>query len=203
MRSREAAPPPDRIQVLLGATDRLNGLVRDPAASNQADISETMAELAKLRREFAAAGTGGASAVERNHPGDKPLRMLLVEDDFTSRFLLQTFLSRYGECHVAVNGKEAVEAFRCARILGQPYDLICMDIMMPEMDGCEAVRQMRAMEAAEGISSTHGVKIVMTTTVHDVKKVMQCFSELCDGYLVKPIDLSELLGHMRSYQLVE
>ena len=40
--------------------------------------------------------------------------MLLVEDDFASRLLLQTFLSRYGECHIAVNGREAVEAFRAA-----------------------------------------------------------------------------------------
>ena len=40
------------------------------------------------------------------------MRTLIVEDDFTSRLLLQTVLSRYGECHVAINGKEAVEAFR-------------------------------------------------------------------------------------------
>jgi two-component system chemotaxis response regulator CheY len=54
----------------------------------------------------------------------------LSKDDFTSRLLLHTFLSRYGECHVAINGKEAVEAFRESRKNGGKYDLICIDIMM-------------------------------------------------------------------------
>ena len=129
--------------------------------------------------------------------------MLLVEDDFASRLLLQTFLSRYGECHVAVNGREAVEAFRSALERGQGYDLICMDIMMPEMDGREAVRQVRALEEAHGILSTHGAKIIMTTAVDDLKEVIRCFMELCDAYLVKPIDLGKLLRHMKAFQLVQ
>ena len=131
------------------------------------------------------------------------MKTLVVEDDFTSRLVLQTFLSRYGECHVAVNGWEAVDAFRAALEGGQPYDLICMDIMMPEMDGTEAVRQVRALEEARGILSTHGVKIVMVTAVDDMKEMIQCFQELCDAYLVKPIDLSVLLKQVTSYQLVQ
>jgi len=50
------------------------------------------------------------------------MRTLIVEDDFTSRLLLQTFLAKYGECHVAVNGKEAVAAFKAAEESGQYYD---------------------------------------------------------------------------------
>jgi two-component system chemotaxis response regulator CheY len=115
--------------------------------------------------------------------------------------LLQTFLSRYGECHIAVNGREAVEAFRSAFEQGQRYDLICMDIMMPEMDGREAVRQVRAFEEAHGVLSTSGVKIVMTTALDDVKEVIRCFQALCDAYLMKPIDLAQLLNYMKSYQL--
>jgi len=130
------------------------------------------------------------------------VKTLVVEDDFTSRLVLQTFLSRYGECHIAVNGSEAVEAFRSALETGQKYDLICMDIMMPEMDGREAFKRMRAEEESRGILSTSGVKIIMTTAVQDMKEVIRCFKELCDAYLVKPIDLSELLKHVRSYQLV-
>ena len=77
-----------------------------------------------------------------------------------------------------------------------------MDIMMPEMDGREAVRQVRALEEARGILSTRGAKITMTTTVSDIKKVFQCFKELCDAYLVKPIDLSRLLSYMESWGMV-
>jgi two-component system chemotaxis response regulator CheY len=98
---------------------------------------------------------------------------------------------------------EAVEAFRAAMTRGETYDLVCMDIMMPEMDGREAVRRVRAMEEANGILSSSGAKVIMTTTVDDVKEVILCFQELCDGYLMKPINLAELLEQMNLYQLAE
>jgi two-component system chemotaxis response regulator CheY len=101
-----------------------------------------------------------------------------------------------------VNGKEAVEAVRLALEQGQKYDLICMDIMMPEMDGREAVRQVRVLEESRGILSSSGAKIIMTTAVEDIKEVIQCFQELCDAYLMKPIDLGQLLSLMKCYQLV-
>jgi DNA-binding response OmpR family regulator len=43
----------------------------------------------------------------------------------------------------------------------------------------------------------------MTTAVDDVKDVARCFNDLCDGYLIKPIDLAQLLSQMKSYQLVD
>jgi len=200
IRSREMIPTPDRMRVLLRATDCLQEMIENPGASNQADIAELMAALAGLRADQrVSAGTPRASAIAPS----RQLRILLAEDDFSSRFLLQTFLSRYGECHIAVNGKEAVETFRFALERGQRYDLICMDIMMPEMDGREAVRRMRSLEEEHGILSTHGAKIIMTTAVEEVKEVIRCFHELCDAYLMKPIDLAILLSQMKSYQLVQ
>jgi len=130
------------------------------------------------------------------------MRTLIVEDDFTSRLLLQAFLSRYGECHIAVNGKEALTAFRAAQESGQRYDLICMDIMMPEMDGQTAVKEIRALEEAGGTLSTQGVKIIMTTALDDVKNVVESFKSLCDAYVFKPIDTGKLLAHLREFCLV-
>ena len=193
VRSRHLTPSPERIRVLFGALDRLQELIREPGESHAADISESMAALIRVCAEAPLP----AAALSR------PLRTLLVEDDFTSRLVLQTFLSRYGDCHIAVNGREAVEAFRGALDKGLPYDLVCMDIMMPVMDGREAVRQVRALEEARGILSTSGVKIIMTTAVEDIKEVIQCFRELCDAYLTKPIDLAKFLSYLKSYQLVE
>lgn len=130
------------------------------------------------------------------------MRTLIVEDDFTSRLLLQTYLSRFGECHVAVNGKEAVDAFRISLENSHTYDLICMDIMMPEMDGQEAVRQIRALEEAGGTLSSSGVKIIMVTALDDVKNVFTSFKALCDVYLFKPIDTAQLLAHLKELNLV-
>ncbi len=188
---------PQRTGILLRAADRLQKLIRQPGASNHADTAEIMDALAGMDGEKAE-----VSAADREEQGNRPLRVLLVEDDFASRLLLQSFLSRYGECHIAVNGKEAVEAFRSALDEGQSYGLICMDIMMPEMDGREAVRQVRALEEARGIFSTRGAKIVMTTAVNDFREVVRCFQDLCDAYLTKPISLVKLLRQMRSWQLI-
>jgi two-component system chemotaxis response regulator CheY len=202
VRSRKLVPTPDIVHVLLCATDRLSDLLENPVTSNQADISEVVSALTRLYEDHRTpVRTEDTQTWSKGHRNGI-LRMLLVEDDFASRLLLQTFLSRYGECHVAVNGREAVDAFRLALDRGQGYDLICMDIMMPEMDGREAVRQVRALEEARGTLSTFGARIFMTTTVEEVKEVILCFKELCDAYLTKPIDLGQLLNHMRSHQLV-
>jgi two-component system chemotaxis response regulator CheY len=130
------------------------------------------------------------------------VKSLIVEDDFASRLVLQTFLSRFGECHIAVNGKEAVEAFQTAVKEGQRYDLICMDIMMPEMDGHTAVRLIREQEEGQGIPAK-GVKIIMTTALSGVKEVSTAYYEECDAYLVKPIDLGKVVAELSSLGLAQ
>ena len=121
------------------------------------------------------------------------MKILIVEDDFTSRVLLQELLTPFGECHVAVNGKEALAAFAKALKEHRPYDLLCVDIMMPEMDGQTALKEIRAQEEALGIYSHRGAKIIMTTALDDVRNIMDAFHGLCDGYLVKPIAKAKLL----------
>jgi two-component system chemotaxis response regulator CheY len=130
------------------------------------------------------------------------MKTLIVEDESTSRLILQTVLSRYGECYVAVNGREAVAAFQMAAQNGSSFDLVCMDIIMPEMDGKQAVKLIRAVEESLGVKPTLGVKIIMTTVLTDMKEIIQSFQHLCDAYLFKPIDTAELISKLRSFRLV-
>ena len=130
------------------------------------------------------------------------MKTLIVEDDFTSRLLLQELLQGYGPTHTAVNGREAVAAFGQAQAAGQPYTLICLDIMMPEMDGQTALREIRQLEEDNNIFSSEGAKVIMTTALEHPKDVIAAFSGLCDAYLVKPIDKSKLLEHLRTMRLI-
>ncbi len=131
------------------------------------------------------------------------MKTLVVEDDFTSRLLLQEILKNYGPCHAASNGKEAMEAVRTAINSGEPYDLICLDIMMPEMDGQEALQQIRALEETKGIIAITGAKIIMTTALHDSKNIFASFKGQCDVYLTKPVDKAKLLDELRKLKLIE
>lgn len=131
------------------------------------------------------------------------MKALIVEDDFTSRLLLQQILNPYGECHIAVNGKEAIEAFMVAWAEGSRYDLICLDIMMPEIDGQEVLKRIRSMEETDGASAVNGVKIIMTTALRDKKNVFTAFEEQCDGYLVKPIDKAKMIDYLKDFGLLK
>jgi two-component system, chemotaxis family, chemotaxis protein CheY len=131
------------------------------------------------------------------------MKILIVEDDFTGRIMLQKMLSPYGECHVAVNGKEAVTACRRAIDSKEHYNLICLDIVMPEMDGHTALEEIRGLEDTLRIDKNKRARIIMTTVRNDIKSVTVAYKQLCDGYLVKPFDKAKLFEVLRSFKLVE
>lgn len=132
------------------------------------------------------------------------MRILIVEDDFVSRMLIQRILAPYGECNIAINGKEALEAFQMAWNDELPYQLICLDIMMPEMDGQEVLRQIREKEAMMGIDpgSRNSVKIIMISALVDPENFFKAFRNGCETYLAKPIDKQKLIDVVRNFELI-
>lgn len=116
------------------------------------------------------------------------MKILLAEDDFATRKFMAEFLSKYGECDVTVDGMEAVDAFMMALEDESPYDLVCLDIMMPVMDGYQALMGIRNLEKERGIAPEDGVKVIMATALNDEKNVKMAFDLGCTIYSGKPID---------------
>ena len=131
------------------------------------------------------------------------MKCLIVEDDFASRKVLQKALASYAECHVAVDGQEALNAFDLAWQENEPYDLILLDIMMPKVDGQQALLAIRKREKERGLKEVEGAKVVMTTALDDPKNVVQAYYEGgANGYLTKPYDNKKLLQVLRDMELI-
>jgi two-component system chemotaxis response regulator CheY len=122
------------------------------------------------------------------------MKTLVVDDELTTRILLQEILSGYGEVDSCIDGSEAVLAYRKAVAGGRPYDLICMDLLMPNMSGLDALKVMRREEESNGGLGTPTAKVIITTASNDDETIKQAFREFCDAYIVKPIDAEELIG---------
>jgi len=111
-------------------------------------------------------------------------------------------LSPYGICDSAVNGREALEAVEFAYENNEPYDLICLDIMMPEMDGQEALVRIRDMEESRGIHGLARSRVIMTTCLDDAQNILRAFSHgQCEAYLTKPVLPEKLSSQLRELGL--
>jgi two-component system, chemotaxis family, chemotaxis protein CheY len=130
------------------------------------------------------------------------VKTLIVEDELTSRVMLREILKRYGVPQVAMNGKEALAAVGAALQAGAPFDLICLDIMMPEMDGQEALKRIRQLEDESGLDAQKRAKVIMTTAHADKDNVLAAIQGQCDYFLAKPIDARILLDELRQLGLI-
>jgi CheY-like chemotaxis protein len=116
----------------------------------------------------------------------KRRKVLLVDDSATALMIEQMLLNRFYDLIVARDGKEAV-----AKARAEMPDLILMDVMMPNMNGLEATRAIRALE------STKSIPIIIVTTRGEDKNVEAGFASGCNDYVTKPINGLELLTKFR------
>lgn len=130
------------------------------------------------------------------------MKILLAEDDFVTRKFMAGFLSKYGECDVTVDGMEAVDAFMMALEDNEPYDLVCLDIMMPVMDGYQALVGIRNLEKERNIPQEKAAKVIMTTALNDEKNVKMAFELGCTVYSGKPIDQERFEQALKKFGLV-
>ena len=131
------------------------------------------------------------------------MRILIAEDDLISRTFMKKFLSKYGECDVAVNGLEAIDAFLGALKEERPYQLICLDVMMPKLDGLKALQAIRDIEKQKGLEGDQLVKIIMTTALNDKNTIMNAYDNGCEAYAWKPIETDKFIAVMKKLGLIK
>ncbi len=114
-------------------------------------------------------------------------KILIVDDTETMRLYEQMLLSGQDyELDMAENGIDALK-----KIKQNKPDLVLMDIMMPQMNGIECCRRIKAEEA------TRDIKVVMVTTKSEYEKVKEAFAAGCDDYVTKPINRVEILSKLK------
>ncbi len=130
------------------------------------------------------------------------MKILLAEDDFASRKFMDKYLSQYGECDITVDGEEAVDAFMMALDDEEPYDLVCLDVMMPVLDGYQVLKAIRGIESQRKIPKQNCVKVIMTTALNDERNVKKAFELGCEAYCGKPIDVDKFEKLLKKLGLI-
>jgi signal transduction histidine kinase/CheY-like chemotaxis protein len=126
-------------------------------------------------------------------PAAAPLRglsVLVAEDNEINALLMRSLLTRLGHhAVIATNGEAALESWLAAKSAGAPYDLLLMDIQMPQLDGIETTRRIRSLEAGQPGRRTPILALTANTLVEDR---YACFEAGMDGFLIKPLDREKL-----------
>ena len=130
------------------------------------------------------------------------MRILIAEDDLTSRIFMKKYLSMYGTCDVAINGMEAIDMVASALGRHEHYDLICLDIMMPKVDGIKALKAIRELEETLLVDGSKPSKVIMTTALNDKDTVDEAYKLGCQAYAWKPVDIERFDAVLRKLGLI-
>jgi len=125
------------------------------------------------------------------------MRILVVDDDGPNRKLLTDIVSRLGECDATDGGEGALSAFQKAWEDWRPFNLIFLDVLMPDIDGRQVLLKIRELEKEKKISEQHQARIIMVTGASEEETVMDCLKNGCDEFIVKPIDIELVFEKVR------
>ena len=113
--------------------------------------------------------------------------ILIVDDSTAIRESFKEILSPLAECEEAVNGQAAVDLVKRRINQGKPFDLVLMDIIMPEKDGLTAVKEIRQFEHRRSCRESDCLTIVIVTTIREPSRILVAQYECgADAYITKP-----------------
>jgi PAS domain S-box-containing protein len=125
-------------------------------------------------------------------PASNGLSILVAEDNEINALLARTLLAKLGHRPImAASGAAAIECWRAAREAGVPFDRVLMDLHMPGMDGLEAARRIRLIEAEDDSPRTPVIALTANASAEDRE---DCLAAGMDGFLVKPLDRDRLIA---------
>jgi len=129
------------------------------------------------------------------------MKVLIVDDQPVSRKKIQKIMEVFCECETVDNGQAAIDAYKNAWEGSAPYDLITLDVSMPDMDGTEVLFNIRNLENQSNIPEEKRVKILMVTSSSDKDTVITCIQAGCDDYLVKPLNRETISKKLEKFGL--
>lgn len=115
------------------------------------------------------------------------MRILIVEDEKISRLQLTRIAKGYGRCDIAEDGESAIEYIKKSFKTKRLYDIVFLDIVLPKISGHIVLQVIRAYEHDVGIAREDMTKVYMTTGLKDSNNIKKAYSNMVDGYLVKPL----------------
>lgn len=130
------------------------------------------------------------------------MKILIAEDDLTSRVFMKKYLSNHGHCDVVMNGMEAIDLVMNAIEMAQPYDLICLDVMMPKVDGLKALKTIREIEEKHLKPDRRPAKVIMVTALNDKETVEEAYRYGCEAYAWKPIEIDKFDEMLKKLELI-
>lgn len=130
------------------------------------------------------------------------MRILIVDDELVSRKKLEKIMEGFGDCDARENGQEAVLAFQKSLVEENPYDLVLMDLIMPVMDGHEALMRIRSLEKEHGVRPGYESRVMVISSLEDQKNVCKAFFHgQATSYLTKPVNKESIIKAMENMNL--
>ncbi len=130
------------------------------------------------------------------------MKFLIVDDEVVSRKKMDKILSGFGECQSVANGKAATVAFTQSLKNKDTYDLVSLDVSMPDMDGTQVLAMMRKVEKDMGIEKANQAKILMVTAQSNMETVKTCIMSGCNDYVIKPFTKEMVAQKLKKFGMI-
>ena len=131
------------------------------------------------------------------------MKILILDDEVVSRTKLTLIMDNFGECDAVDNGKDAIALFRTAHHKSEPFDLIMLDINLPEMNGIEVLSEIRKIEQDLQIAGEDRAKILMATSYRDKERIIASVQSGCNDYIGKPFDIDIIRSKLAKLGICE